>query len=87
MAYSDISTLKSEVPKRSRIVSEQEQAKTDNRRAVRFDKNLCPNNCSVIGKGKRSKNTKITLNFGHNFLFYDFLLELTHLSDLFFESL
>ena len=40
MAYSDISTLKSEVPKRSRIVSEQEQAKTDNRRAVRFDKNL-----------------------------------------------
>ena len=60
MAYSDISTLKSEVPKRSRIVSEQEQAKTDNRRAVRFDKNLCPNNCSVTGKGKRSKNTKIT---------------------------
>ena len=80
MAYSDISTLKSEVPKRSRIVSEQEQAKTDNRRAVRFDKNLCPNNCSVIGKGKRSKNTKITLNFGHNFVFSIFFYFETYAS-------
>ena len=35
MAYTDVSTLKAEVPKRSRVVSEQEQAKTDSRRAVR----------------------------------------------------
>ena len=34
MAYSDISTQKSEVPKRTRIVSDQEQAKTDDRRKV-----------------------------------------------------
>lgn len=36
MAYTDVSTSKADVPKRTRIVSEQEQAKTDSRRLVRF---------------------------------------------------
>ena len=35
MAYTDVSTMKADVPKRTRVVSEQEQAKTDSRRMVR----------------------------------------------------
>jgi hypothetical protein len=46
MAYTDVSTSKADVPKRTRIVSEQEQAKTDSRRLVRvrlvYSTKLCP---------------------------------------------
>lgn len=34
MAYTDVSTMKADVPKRTRVVSEHEQAKTDSRRMV-----------------------------------------------------